>query len=76
MKNRIWLVLQSCHCSLSHISTMTKDKTHRVLFMKKIDDGMTIVQASAECDIGVRTGQRWLHMLRRTGNYLPLRVRK
>lgn len=37
---------------------------------------MSIVQASAECYISIRTGQSWLHMLRRTGNYFPLRVRK
>jgi transposase len=60
----------------SHIFAMTKDKSHRQLFMEKVDDGMSIVQACLECNIGIRNGQRWLHMLRRTGNYFPLRVRK
>lgn len=56
---------------------MTKDKSHRQLFVKKVmEDGMTIADAAQHCDIGPRTGQRWLSMLRHTGNYLPLRVRK
>ena len=56
---------------------MTKGKSFRRLFMSKIDDDeMTLVAASAHCKIGVCTGQRWITMLRRTGNYFPLRVRK
>lgn len=45
--------------------------------MKKLFvDGMTILGASLYCNIGVSTGHRWVRMLNRTGNYLPLRVRK
>ena len=44
--------------------------------MKEIDDRMSIVQASAECNFSIRTGQSWLHMLSRTGNNFQFRVRK
>ena len=56
---------------------MTKDKSHRQLFMKKVFvDGMTIKVACTQCNIGISTGHRWMRMLNRTGNYLPLRVRR
>ena len=56
---------------------MTKDKSHRQLFIKKVlNDGLTVLAASNHCNIGVATGHRWLRMLYRTGNYFPLRVRK
>jgi transposase len=54
---------------------MTKDRSHRELFMAKIAEGMSIQNACTHCSVHYRTGQRWLNMLELTGNFLPLRHR-
>ena len=55
--------------------TMTKDRSHRELFMAKIAEGMSVRNACIHCSIHYRTGHRWLTMLQLTGNFLPLRER-
>jgi transposase len=55
---------------------MTKDKSHRELFISKVlDEGLTVEEAAFHCSISARTGSRWLRQLLRTGSFLPLRHR-
>ena len=55
---------------------MTKGKSHRELFIRKVfGDGMTVQEASTHCSISVKTGSRWLEQFARTGSFLPLRHR-
>jgi transposase len=55
---------------------MTKEKSHRELFMSLlVDDGYSIEAASAHCKIHQKTARRWLEQLERTGGYLPQRFR-
>jgi transposase len=55
---------------------MTKDNSHRQLFLSMIvDDGYSIEAAAAHVKIDPRTARRWLEMLEQTGQFLPLRFR-
>lgn len=55
---------------------MTKDKSHRELFLAFIfEDGKSLIDACADCKICTRTGQRWLEQYHLTGSILPVRHR-
>ena len=55
---------------------MTKGKSHRELFMRKVfEDGMTVREACLQCGISKKTDRRWIEMRNLTGNFAPLRHR-
>ena len=55
---------------------ITKDKSHRELFLRKrFEEGLSLIEAAHQCSISVRTGSRWLRQLNVTGSVLPVRHR-
>jgi transposase len=56
---------------------MTKDKSHRQLFVSKVlNDHFSVKDAAIHCNISYNTGRNWMRMLNRIGNYYPLRHRR
>jgi transposase len=56
---------------------MTKDKSHRELFLALIfEDGKSLEAACRDTKISTRTGARWLEQYHATGSILPVRHRE